>query len=585
MQKLRDSKGSALIGVAIVIVGFMVVPATLVLATAHPASSAETWWTAPPGNLPWQWYLNGALDLSNPTDMGTNDTLSYGSAAPDPVVYDIDGIDNSAGTVASLHADGDHVICYIEVGTAGDYYSASQEGISTTYYAQLQAAGDLSSNELQGYPEYFIDINAASAVSIIESMIDQQCADKGFDAVETDLDETYNDNEGTTPWTITEADEQTYLTTLADYMHSLGLGWIAKNLDDTGDGFAGVMEPLASGIITEQCNEYGTCGQLTSYEGNVAVLNAEYESSLYPGFCAYDEANGINGALFDVALDGPRSPCPGPGGSSSAIALTTTLSGGGHTGTSISVPVDTAVTDAATLTGTNASSATGSVTYTVYSNATCTKAVSDGTAEPITTPGTIPTSSPVTLATPGTYYWQATYSGNANNAKSTCGDEVETVNHAPTFTSPTTTIFVKAKHGTFTVRATGHPTLTSAGALSGTPTVTGTFRFRITASNGVFPSATQPFTLKVVSIRITTTSLPKASHGVSYSGTLKELGGKSPFKWTAAGLPTGLRLAATTGVISGKPRKAGTYKVKVTLTDSTRPTTNKATATLTLTVR
>ena len=64
-------------------------------------------------------------------------------------------------------------------------------------------------------------------------MIKQQCADKGFDAVETDLDETYNDNEGTTPWTITESNEQTYLTTLADYMHSLGLGWIAKDLDDT----------------------------------------------------------------------------------------------------------------------------------------------------------------------------------------------------------------------------------------------------------------------------------------------------------------------------------------------------------------
>ena len=181
-----------------------------------------------------------------------------------------------------------------------------------------------------------------SAVSIIESMILQQCANKGFDAVETDLDKTYDNNEGTTLWTITEANEQTYLTTLADYMHSLGLGWIAKDLDDTGDGFAGIMEPLASGIITEQCNQDDTCGQLTSYEGHVAVLNVEYESSLYPGFCTYDEANGINGALFKADLDGPLSPCPGPASPAKAsTTITTSLSGGGQTGTSTSVPVDT----------------------------------------------------------------------------------------------------------------------------------------------------------------------------------------------------------------------------------------------------
>ncbi|MGD0394348.1 MAG: endo alpha-1,4 polygalactosaminidase [Acidimicrobiales bacterium] len=283
---------------------------TTTTSTTQPSGS---WWTAPPGNLPWQWYLGGTLDLSSPAQMGTDDKLPDGSAAPDPVVYDIDGIENPASTVTALHAMGDHVICYIEVGTAGSYYTAAQEGIATTYYEQLQAAGDLG-GQLPGYSEEnFVNINAPSAVSIIESMIDQQCAAKGFDAVETDLDETYDDNEGATGFAeFSETQEQTYLTTLADYMHSLHLGWIAKDLDDTDDGFAGVMEPLASGIITEQCNEYGTCGQLTSYEGQKAVFNAEYTSTLYPGFCTYDDANDINGALFDVNLDGPRSPCPGP---------------------------------------------------------------------------------------------------------------------------------------------------------------------------------------------------------------------------------------------------------------------------------
>jgi len=139
----------------------------------------------------------------------------------------------SASTVTTLHNAGDHVICYIEVGTAGDYYAAADEGLTTTYYSQLQTAGDLSSTQISGYPENYININQASAVTIMESMIKQQCAQKGFDAVETDLDETFGNNDGNTPWTITKPGRS-----LPDnpgyYMHSLNLGWIAKNLDDTG---------------------------------------------------------------------------------------------------------------------------------------------------------------------------------------------------------------------------------------------------------------------------------------------------------------------------------------------------------------
>ena len=120
--------------------------------------------------------------MSSATDLGTNDTLPNGAAAPAPQVYDIDGIDNSAATVSALQARGAHVICYMEVGTAGNY-----GGAYTTYYNELQAAGDLGS-QLSGYPEYFININAPSAVAIVESILSQQCAAKGFDAVETDLD-------------------------------------------------------------------------------------------------------------------------------------------------------------------------------------------------------------------------------------------------------------------------------------------------------------------------------------------------------------------------------------------------------------
>ena len=109
--------------------------------------------------------------------------------------------------------------------------------------------------------------------------------------------------------------------------------------------------------------------------------------------------------------------------------ISTGLSGGGQSGASISVPPSTAVSDTATLSGANASTATGTVTYSVYSDSGCTTVVSPGTAQSIATPGTLPASSPVTLDTPGTYYWQASYSGDSANSASmsTCGSEVETV--------------------------------------------------------------------------------------------------------------------------------------------------------------
>src|ERR1700722_12481201 len=164
-------------------------------------------------------------------------------------------------------------------------------------------------------------------------------------------------------------------------------------------------------------------------------------------------------------------------------STSTSLSGGGQSGASISVAENTAVSDTATLSGANASTATGTVTYSVYSDSGCTTAVSTGTAQSITTPGALPASSPVTLSTSGTYYWQASYSGDSANtaSTSTCGSEVEIVtipvvgSQAIAFTSraPTTAVvggpsYVVAATG----GASGNP-VTFSSATSGVCTVSG----------------------------------------------------------------------------------------------------------------
>jgi len=123
------------------------------------------------------------------------------------------------------------------------------------------------------------------------------------------------------------------------------------------------------------------------------------------------------------------------GGFGAAAVLNTTLSGGGQSGASISVLQGTAVIDTATLSGGGAASATGPVSYAVYSDPACKALVTAaGTAKMAA--GTAGPSSAISTLAPGNYYWQAHYSGNLQNqaATSTCGNEILTV-LAPTTTS------------------------------------------------------------------------------------------------------------------------------------------------------
>jgi hypothetical protein len=93
-----------------------------------------------------------------------------------------------------------------------------------------------------------------------------------------------------------------------------------------------------------------------------------------------------------------------------------------------SVPIGTAVHDSSALTGASAT-AGGTVTYTVYTNDTCTAgAVAAGTVT--VTNGVVPDSDAITFNNAGTFYWQAAYSGDANNnsATSPCTSEILVVN-------------------------------------------------------------------------------------------------------------------------------------------------------------
>ncbi len=122
-------------------------------------------------------------------------------------------------------------------------------------------------------------------------------------------------------------------------------------------------------------------------------------------------------------------------------AISTALSAGTTVGPVLTDPPGTAVSDTATFANGTGAGATGSVTYNVYSDTACSVLVGSTGPISITTPGVLPSSGTVTVSTPGTYYVQASYSGDSNNApsQSACGSESLTILSSGSHTTVKTT--------------------------------------------------------------------------------------------------------------------------------------------------
>jgi hypothetical protein len=257
-------------------IGILALVGACVLLCAGGARAAG-WWH-PPQQLTWYWQLSG-------------------TPAVEPVqASDVDGFDTTAATVAAFHARGQHMICYVDVGTAENWRPDNASFPSSVL-------GDQN-----GWPgERWLDIRQLSVLEPVMAARFQMCRQKGFDAVEPDNMDSY---ENTTGFPLQASDQLTYNLWIAAEVHSLGMAVLQKNDPDQ----ASALQPFFDGVLDEQCNQYNSCSAYQPYvSAGKPVLNAEYDASLYPGMCSSDAAKGIMGALLPLALDGSvYKPCFGP---------------------------------------------------------------------------------------------------------------------------------------------------------------------------------------------------------------------------------------------------------------------------------
>ena len=142
--------------------------------------------------LTWYWQLPGTVNNHEPV-----------------AAYDIDGFDNSAAEVATLHA----------AGQARDLLHRRGHGRELAPGLRIFPASVLGSSN--GWPgERWLDIRQLGVLEPIMTARFQMCREKGFDAVEPDNIDGY---ENSTGFPLTAAEQLSYNEWIAGEVHSLGM--------------------------------------------------------------------------------------------------------------------------------------------------------------------------------------------------------------------------------------------------------------------------------------------------------------------------------------------------------------------------
>jgi hypothetical protein len=235
------------------------------------------WWHPAPG-LTWQWQLDDEVDTSLEAE-----------------VYDIDLYVDQA-VIETLHARGVKVICYISVGSWEDWRPDAD-----------QFPPEILGNDYEGWPgERWLDIRRIDLLSPIMSNRLDLCKAKGFDGVEPDNIEIYDNNTG---FPISYQKQLAYASWLAEAAHQRGLAIGLKNAPNM------VADSLSffDFAITEDAFYYGWIEKLLPFiKAGKPVFAAEYTDMdvNFKAACAWGTQHHVSFIQKNRILTAFRITCP-----------------------------------------------------------------------------------------------------------------------------------------------------------------------------------------------------------------------------------------------------------------------------------
>ena len=228
--------------------------------------------------LSWQWQLQ------NPPAAG---------ALLDLRMYDVDGFDTTARLIDAMHAQGTKAVCYISAGSWEDWRPDAADFPKVVL------------GKSNGWPgEKWLDVRRLDLLSPIMKARMSICRRKGFDAIEFDNVDGYQNDTG---FPLSGPDQLRYDVFLANQAHRRGLTAFLKN--DLGQ--INQLLPYFDAALNEQCFQYSECGKLVAFvDAGKPVFGVEYR--LASGdFCPKANANDFNFLKKKLALDAWRVPCRG----------------------------------------------------------------------------------------------------------------------------------------------------------------------------------------------------------------------------------------------------------------------------------
>jgi hypothetical protein len=244
----------------------------------RPPRPPGTWWK-PRAGVTWDWQLK------NPIDPNVN-----------VQVYDIDLFENSAETIADLHARGKMVICYVNLGAFENWRPDADR-----FPRQVIGA------PYHGFPdENWLDIRQTDLLTpIIRSRLDM-AVEKGCDGIEPDNINGWDTmTHEPTGFPLSALDQLIYNRLIAAEAHRRGLAVGLKNdlpqVKDLVNDF--------DFAVNEQCFEYEECDLLKPFiDANKPVFQTEYELPV-SAFCSQARSLGFSSIRKTGALDTYREGC------------------------------------------------------------------------------------------------------------------------------------------------------------------------------------------------------------------------------------------------------------------------------------